>query len=178
MTDNLQEEKPIAYSVPGALCIFVSKTEDNSVEYFKNLDGFRICPETGDIHAIQFLVDRWEKIVLKGYQFRAARSIRGNPNQMSSHKIEYFYDTQNKKLCGLQISEFCFDGELVRLMYSCGNTSYKDTFIETVFYNAGIKSLQVVFQTVLTEIASMPEEQRDYDFWQHVLSGIKEVYEQ
>lgn len=162
--DLSRDNRPLSFNLAGSLCIFVVKKDNTkSVEYFKNLDGFRVCPETGDIHAIQFAHDRWIKIILEGYELRAMRSVRDNRSKMSSYAVEFFFDSNRKELQGIKITNEDHDKNKSIIQHSWGNT--KTQVAQKTYYGAGVKKLDDVIKICNMEIESMEDTSINIPEW-------------
>ena len=140
----------ISHSLAGALCIFASR-EEGVIEYFKNLDGFRL-EDDGTIRAIQFCVDRWLPFTLEGYRLIAMRSIRDHAYLMSSYVIEFFFDTSCLSLHGVKITEETHTEVITATHYIIGECSSSDSVRKKIHYNAGLKTISDVLKICQMEI--------------------------
>ena len=143
----------ISHSLAGALCIFATR-EEGVIEYFKNLDGFRL-EEDGTIHAIQFCVDRWLPFTLEGYKLIAMRSIRDHAHLMTSNVIEFFFNDTCSKLSGIKIVEETHREEIIATHHIIGDCSSHSGIRKKVHYNAGIKTIKDIMAICLMEIESL-----------------------
>ena len=140
----------ISHSLAGALCIFASR-EEGVIEYFKNLDGFRL-EDDGTIRAIQFCGDRWLPFTLKGYKLIAMRSIRDHAYLMSSYAIEFFFNTSCSSLHGVKITEETHTEVITATHYIIGECSSRFSVRKKIHYNAGLKTISDVLKICQMEI--------------------------
>ena len=140
----------ISRSIAGALCIFATR-EEGVVEYFKNLDGFRI-EEDGTIRAIQFAGDRWIPIVLEGYKLTAMRSIRDHEHLMSSYSINFCFDSSLSRVLGIRITEETPHEVIMATHYTFGTPDYPKGIHKKIHYNAGLKTLADILSICKMEL--------------------------
>ena len=142
----------ISHSLAGALCIFASR-EEGVIEYFKNLDGFRL-EDDGTIRAIQFAGDRWVPLVLEGYKLIAMRSIRDHAHLMSSYVIDFYFNPQISLLTGIKIQHETSHEAVIATNYIFGDCSSGGVH-KKIHYNAGLKTLRDIITICRMEVKTL-----------------------
>lgn len=151
-------EKPISFSVPGALQILVER-QKGVFEQISNIDGLRIDPEEKKLHYSFFNGKTWEKAVISDATLTAVRSIRDSRNFFNSYTIEYFYLPAEKGLqpVGVKIASEKDSGQYFEIHYSAGQVSGDGILSEKHYFNAGIKTLQDVVKICKDELEHKAE---------------------
>lgn len=140
------------FLMPGTLSILVRK-DNGPIEQIHNLDGFRICAETQDIHYAFFDGNSWVKDVLTGYKLQAMRANWGHKDHMDrSYCFSLFLEPTSKSfmIVGAELSMFFPDKEGTH--YHIGNTSGKTK--QTSYYSGEHPNLKRLVEICCMDIKS------------------------